>query len=196
MLLIQISEWSSPWGCSWPAAWGLVIVWYRKPEFACVPGSFCTSFLSHFLTPTLSPLIFWQPGPSGPAEGVSVYAERVGDGRLDSHTEVWTGLFMHKGAVEHYVSLLILFSSLHCWDNGKYFRIKSRICPLMILCCWHLSVNYSYVGCVFVHTCIKQAFKCLRLFFELTSCQQQTLGSLCAGGRNSHVLWHMSRIRC
>lgn len=143
MLLIQISEWSSPWGCSWPTAWGLVIVWYRKPEFACVLGSFCTSFLSHFLTPTLSPLIFWQPRPSGPAEGVSVCAERVGDGRFDSHTEVWTGLFMHKGAVEHYVSLLIRFPSLHCRDNGKYFRIKSRICPLMILCCWQLNeANY------------------------------------------------------
>ncbi len=36
----------------------------------------------------LPPIILWQPGPSGPAEGVSFCAEGVGDGRFDSHTEV------------------------------------------------------------------------------------------------------------
>lgn len=79
----------SPWGCSWhtasPGGWLLFDIKILDVAMSLDP---VVLPFSHILSFSHSPFILWQAGPSGPAEGVLVCAERVGDGTFDSHTEV------------------------------------------------------------------------------------------------------------
>lgn len=79
----------SPWGCSWltapPGGWFLFDIENLGVMVSLDPV--LLPFLQ-ILSFSHSPFILWQTGPSGPAEGVLVCAEWVGDGRSDSHTEV------------------------------------------------------------------------------------------------------------
>lgn len=119
------------------SSWGLLVVWYRKPGCACVLGACCTSFLSHFLPPTRFPSL-----PLSSSSGSSVRPVLLkgcqcvpsGEGMVDL-TAILRCEHSRSCIREHYVSLLAPSSTLDWRDNGKYFRIKTRIwslCDLII----------------------------------------------------------------